>query len=158
MGTGGQPVSCANAFTWIFGADEACSATAKETLDEYFKKIGGRPPKKEPEKKRKRKTEDVDTDTSKTTKGKKGKTATPELATSGKKKGSARNGQTEWKPPLGSWEDHIADIDTIEELVDSKTGQPERFAYVVWNNGNKSRHQLVTLNRQAPQKVRDMQP
>jgi hypothetical protein len=44
-------------------------------------------------------------------------------------------------------------IDTIEEARDTKTNQLERFAYVVWNDGRKTRHKLTTLNVQAPQKV-----
>jgi chromobox protein 1 len=130
------------------------SVTAKETLQEYFDKLGGRPRKKpEPAKKRKRKTEELDTPKS-NGRGKKSKTDTPEPATISTKKGAGRKTQTEWKPPNGTWENDIANIDTIEEIQDPKTGKPIRFAYVVWVDGHKSRHELSTMNRQAPQKVK----
>jgi hypothetical protein len=126
------------------------SATAKETLEAYFKKIGGRPEKKE-KKSRKRKTNDIETPKSSSKGRKRNKTATstPEpTSTSRKKK------DVEWKPPTGSWENHILNIDTIEELRDEATGELHRHGYVVWKEGTKSRHTLATLNAQAPQKVR----
>jgi chromobox protein 1 len=121
--------------------------TAKETLEAYFKKIGGRPQKKE-KKSRKRKTEDVETPKNGTKGRKKAKTLTPEPSAGRKTK------KEEWKPPLGSWENHILSIDTIEEVRDESTDELIRHGYVVWNDGTKTRHTLSTLNSQAPQKVR----
>jgi chromobox protein 1 len=117
-------------------------------MKEYFKKIGGRPEKKE-KKSRKRKTEQVETPKSgaKPNGRKKLKSDTPESTTRTTKKSS------EWKPPSGSWENHILNIDTIEELADATTGDLVRHGYVVWKDGTKSRHALATLNTQAPQKV-----
>ncbi|KAF2434267.1 hypothetical protein EJ08DRAFT_693810 [Tothia fuscella] len=120
-------------------------ATAKETLEEYFKKIGGRPSANPEKRSKKRKTEDVETPKPGR---KKTKTETPEVAPGSTRKKK----QVEWKPPMGTWEDDLMDIDTIEETKNSK-GELERAAYVVWNNGQKTRHSLATLNMKAPQKM-----
>lgn len=121
------------------------SATAKESLDKYFKKVGGRPSATAEKKSKKRKKDDVDTP-----KGGRKKTKTESPApTNGKKAGK----EQEWRPPSGSWETHLMNIDTIEETRDLKTNQLERYAYVVWNDGRKTRHKLATLNAQAPQIV-----
>jgi len=127
--------------------------TAKETLKAYFKKKGGRPTKPSgptAKKSKKRKLDDVDTP--KSGKGLKHiKSETPEVASGRKKK--VEKGQDEWKPPAGSWENDVMDIDTIEEVLDPQEGVQKRFAYVVWINGRKTRHQLPTLNQKCPQKM-----
>lgn len=58
----------------------------------------------------------------------------------------------EFKLPKGSWEDQVASIDTIEEALDDK-GVMQRFVYVMWENGSKTRHQLQTVNEKCPQKM-----
>jgi chromobox protein 1 len=80
---------------------------------------------------------------------KKGKLDTSEVTRKGKK----NNIQDEWKPPSGSWENEIVAIDTIEESFDAEKGENLRFAYIIWNNGRKTRHNLAVLNQKCPQKV-----
>ena len=63
-----------------------------------------------------------------------------------------------WEPPAGSWENDIKEIDTISEETDPKTGDKKRNAMVVWKDGQKRMHPLLTLNRKAPQQVRVVPP
>ncbi|KAF9636020.1 putative chromo domain-containing protein [Lasiodiplodia theobromae] len=123
---------------------------AREALEEYFQKIGGRP----------------------TVGGKKRKASqTPAGTPSGKGRGRGRrslkdeqsaSAEPETKPvkkekepsfPKGSWEDHIQSIDTLEETPNPKTGNRERAALVVWTDGRKTRHPLPVLNQKCPQKM-----
>lgn len=58
--------------------------------------------------------------------------------------------------PPGSWENSVANIDYIEEVTDSKTGESKRSAYIHWNDGKEpqhTRHPLHVLNQKCPQKV-----
>jgi chromobox protein 1 len=137
--------------------------TASDVLKAYFKKIGGRPvkPAGKGKKSKKRGAEAVATPepTSKRGRKKGYLSATPELSTATAVAASARKGkkdsdEDDWKPPGGSWENQVVDVDTIEEAWDSEKGQNVRFAYVVWTNGRKTRHVLTTLNQKCPQKVR----
>jgi chromobox protein 1 len=123
--------------------------SAKATLSAYWKKIGGRPASKTGSKKRKASS----TPTSKAA-AKRGKSETPEVATSSRKKrgGGTTIVKDEFKLPKGSWEDSVASIDTIEEALDER-GKMRRFVYVMWENGNKTRHQLQTVNEKCPQKM-----
>jgi len=128
--------------------------TAQDVLKQYFKKIGGRPTKptaSNTKKSKKRNLDDVDTP--KNARGsKKGKHEdTPEVA-NGKNK-RASKAEQKWTPPAGSWENEVVDVDTIEEVLDAADGIMKRHAYVVWNNGNKTRHLLKVLNLKCPQKM-----
>jgi chromobox protein 1 len=91
---------------------------------------------------KKRKTED--TTTPKGGRAKRTKSETPEPKKSRGTKPQAY--------PKGSWETHVASIDTIEEARDDD-GTLQRFVYVLWNSGEKTRHQLNTVNEKCPQKV-----
>ncbi|OJD36734.1 chromo domain-containing protein [Diplodia corticola] len=124
---------------------------AKEALDEYFQKLGGRP----------------------TLGGNKKRKAsqTPSGTPAGKGRGRGRSSikeeeaevSAEPEPkvkkekapsfPKGSWEEHIQSVDTIEEVPNAKTGERERFALVVWADGSKTRHGLAVLNQKCPQKM-----
>lgn len=61
--------------------------------------------------------------------------------------------KSDWEPPTGSWEREVNVIESIEEHVDEKTGEMKRWAYVIWNNGKQTKHELRTMNGKAPQKV-----
>jgi chromobox protein 1 len=128
--------------------------TAADVLKAYFKKIGGHPGTRpaKAKKSRKRSVDNVDTPKSGRGSNKKGKHDTPEVAPISRKK-KVEKGVEDWKPPPGSWENEIVDVDTIEETFDAADGVNKRWAYVVWNNGRKSRHQLPTLNQKCPQKM-----
>jgi len=60
----------------------------------------------------------------------------------------------EWSPPPGSWEHDVDHIDTVEQTKDPKTGQLEKFAYLVWTNKQKTQHPLKHVYQKCPQKVR----
>ncbi|KAF2263104.1 hypothetical protein CC78DRAFT_466513 [Lojkania enalia] len=107
---------------------------ALEILHEYWDSIGGRPNPKT----RKRK-------------GRKS-AAEPETSTPVNDAKRARK-EKEWSPPPGSWEHDVAYVDTVEESIDSKTGNPTRYAYLVWNNRRKTQHPLVHVNQKCPQKM-----
>ncbi|QDS72294.1 hypothetical protein FKW77_007209 [Venturia effusa] len=139
-------------------------ATASDVLKAYFKKIGGRPDNRPPgpkgKKSKKRGAEAVAVATPPARAGrKKTKLSTPpEAVTATAVATSARRGrkddiEDDWKPPHGTWENNVTDIDTIEEMFDEEAGQLLRFAYVMWDNGRKTRHVLETLNQKCPQKM-----
>lgn len=48
----------------------------------------------------------------------------------------------------------MSHVDTVEETKNPKTGQLERFAYLVWNNQKKTQHPLKHIYQKCPQKVR----
>jgi len=59
---------------------------------------------------------------------------------------SAKN--VEWKPPAGSWEDHIAHIDACEDEITNKL-----MVYLTWKNGQKTVHETKVVYQRCPQKV-----
>jgi chromobox protein 1 len=59
----------------------------------------------------------------------------------------------EWKPPPGSWEDHILSLDACE---DEETGK--LMVFLTWKNGKKTQHPTSVIYQRCPQKVRPGQP
>lgn len=55
----------------------------------------------------------------------------------------------EWKPPSGSWEDHVESVDMCQE---EDTGN--FIVYLTWKNGKKTQHPKEVVYRRCPQKVR----
>ena len=53
-----------------------------------------------------------------------------------------------WKPPPGSWEDHIANLDACED-EDSNS----LMVYLTWKNGQKTQHTTSVIYQRCPQKV-----
>ncbi|KAK1827708.1 putative heterochromatin factor HP1 [Podospora conica] len=53
-----------------------------------------------------------------------------------------------WKPPAGSWEDHIAQLDACE---DEETGK--LMVYLTWKNGHKTQHETSIIYQRCPQKM-----
>ena len=53
-----------------------------------------------------------------------------------------------WKPPAGSWEDEIEQLDACE---DEDTGK--LMVYLTWKNGHKTQHETKVIYRRCPQKV-----
>jgi chromobox protein 1 len=103
-------------------------------LKEYWEEIGGKPePGGAKGKKRGRKSAVAEE-------------ATPASAKRAKK-------EKEWSPPPGSWETEVDYVDTVEESIDTKTGNLTRFAYLVWNNQKKSQHPLHHVYQKCPQKM-----
>lgn len=81
---------------------------------------------------------------------------TPQSGTKGKgRKGDSATGtptaaearKDNWRPPSGSWEEHIQAIDTVEQ------DEGGLFVFVQWNNGRKSRHPTEKIYERCPQKV-----
>lgn len=139
MGTGKESVRELQALSYenhgkLISFREGCHVI----LEAYYKSIGGKPVKPT----RKRKSQSV------------ASTPVPETKNPRKKaKSEEVPEETKFNPPKNSWENEINSIETIEEAIDSKTGERVRRAYVQWHNGTRSRHPLNVLNKKAPQKV-----
>ena len=126
------------------------SEGAKDILQEYWNKIGGKP-KDEPEpssvKKGRGKRKAVDTPAS----------ASPALAKKGRKGKAepAANGNKRDLPPPDTWEVTVDSIVTIEELAETDDGQPKSYmVYLAFNDGRKSSFNMRTVRQNCPQKVR----
>jgi chromobox protein 1 len=53
-----------------------------------------------------------------------------------------------WKPPAGSWEDHVESIDACH---DENTGK--LIVYLTWKDGQKTQHDTKVIYQRCPQKV-----
>lgn len=115
------------------------SEGAGEVLQEYWDSIGGRPEVGgKGGKKRGRKSTVSNLDSA---------ASTPVSTTKRAKK------EVEWSPPAGSWETEVAYVETVTETPDHKTGEHQRFAYLVWYNQKKSQHPLRQVYQKCPQKM-----
>lgn len=121
---------------------------AQEALEEYFKRIGGRPQLK-PKGQKKRKNQSISGSGQGRGKGKKFKQDGDEDAASEDNVVRA----TRWEPPKGSWEDEVISVDTVEEQPNHATGQKERYALINWKNGKRTSHPLKVVNQKCPQRV-----
>jgi chromobox protein 1 len=54
-----------------------------------------------------------------------------------------------WSPPAGSWEDEIDTIDACED-----GGGGKLVVYLIWKNGQKTKHDTQVIYKKCPQKVR----
>jgi chromobox protein 1 len=57
-----------------------------------------------------------------------------------------------WKPPAGSWEDQIKDLDACEDEESGKL-----MVYLTWINGQKTQHETSVIYKRCPQKVRGLE-
>ncbi|EAA28396.1 hypothetical protein GE21DRAFT_9232 [Neurospora crassa] len=53
-----------------------------------------------------------------------------------------------WKPPAGSWEEHIAQLDACEDEDTHKL-----MVYLTWKNGHKTQHTTDVIYKRCPQKM-----
>ncbi|KAL2143942.1 hypothetical protein VTI28DRAFT_9772 [Corynascus sepedonium] len=53
-----------------------------------------------------------------------------------------------WKPPAGSWEDHIAHLDACEDEETRKL-----MVYLTWKNGQKTQHPTHVIYQRCPQRM-----
>ncbi|KAK0708194.1 chromo domain-like protein [Lasiosphaeris hirsuta] len=53
-----------------------------------------------------------------------------------------------WKPPPGSWEDHIAQLDACEDEESGKL-----MVYLTWKNGHKTQHETSVIYNRCPQRM-----
>jgi hypothetical protein len=127
----------------------SCRETASKILNEYLAKVGGKEAilaawqeKKEAAKKGK----------------KRGRASTGTEATNGikrgKKNGHPKDGsppvsalKAEWKPPTGSWEEHVTGIDACEGNDNNVV------VYLTWKGGHKTQHPLAAVYKRCPQKM-----
>lgn len=112
---------------------------ANDILTEYHQKIGGKPVRREPVR-RIRDEAFLNGPQSGGRRSRKSNSATGTPT-------APEHRVDAWKPPAGSWEEHIQAIDTIEH---DKRGL---HVYVQWNDGRKSRHPTESIYKHAPQKV-----
>lgn len=130
--------------------EDNLTENATEILSEYHRSIGGR--------------EQLFQDSAKALKGKKrgrpsSAVSTPQPSNNNKR--SKRNGShagdseppasvttARWKPPAGSWEDHIAQLDACEDEESGKL-----MVYLTWKNGQKTQHETSVIYARCPQKM-----
>lgn len=122
--------------------------TASKILNEYLAKVGGKEAilaaweeKKEAAKKgKKRSRASTGADAPNGTKrGKKNghpKDESPPLSAS-----------KEWKPPTGSWEEHVTGIDACEG------NEGAVVVYLTWKGGHKTQHPLAQVYKRCPQRM-----
>ncbi|KAK0617216.1 hypothetical protein B0T14DRAFT_402806, partial [Immersiella caudata] len=83
----------------------------------------------------------------------------PSSGTTSSTKRSKKNGDVDsdaplpvrnapWKPPAGSWEDHIAHLDACEDEESGKL-----MVYLTWKNGHKTQHETSVIYQRCPQKM-----
>lgn len=118
---------------------------AQSVLDEYYESVGGR--------------DKIMEEARKALKTKKRGPPTSNTPTSTSHKRSRTNGDhparttppatAAWKPPAGSWEDEITDLDACE---DEETGK--LMVYLTWKDGHKTQHETSVIYKRCPQKVR----
>ncbi|PSR97451.1 hypothetical protein BD289DRAFT_492428 [Coniella lustricola] len=120
---------------------------ASEVLQEYFARIGGR--------------EKMFEDTNKALASRK-RGRQPDSSTSAEaaKRTKKSNGHpldstppasvklAQWKPPSGSWEDHVESVDMCQ---DEENGG--FIVYLTWKNGKKTQHPKEVVYRRCPQKM-----
>ncbi|KAJ4420648.1 hypothetical protein N0V82_004213 [Gnomoniopsis sp. IMI 355080] len=115
--------------------------------DEYYESIGGK--------------EKIFEQTKKALNGRKrqrqSKSATPVETTKAAKKQKshpldstppASAKAAEWKPPSGSWEDHVETVDMCQDENDGTF-----IVYLTWKNGKKTQHPKEVIYRRCPQKM-----
>jgi len=119
-------------------------ADASEILKEYLEGIGGR--------------EKLSEQTQAALKTK--KRGRPSSSAASIAKRSKKNGDVDsdtsslavrpalWKPPSGSWEDHIAQLDACEDEESGKL-----MVYLTWKNGHKTQHDTAVIYQRCPQKM-----
>ncbi|KAL2135778.1 hypothetical protein VTI74DRAFT_6983 [Chaetomium olivicolor] len=126
--------------------EENLAENASEILNEYYESIGGR--------------DKLFEDTAAALKSKKRSrpsSSTPQASGKRSRKNGDHSRDSEpplsakavtWKPPPGSWEDHIAQLDACE---DEETGK--LMVYLTWKNGHKTQHETHVIYQRCPQKM-----
>ena len=123
------------------------SENAQSVLDEYYAGVGGKDKIMAEvqnglkNKKRGRPQSDTPTSTSKRSRksGNHPSETSPPVTAK----------QAAWKPPAGSWEDQIQDLDACEDEESGKL-----MVYLTWKNGAKTQHETSVIYKRCPQKVR----
>lgn len=119
---------------------------AQSCLDEYFERVGGKDKIMAEiqnglkNKKRSRPQSNTPTSTSKRSRKNgdhPGESSPPATAKA-----------VQWKPPAGSWEDQILELDACEDEEAGKL-----MVYLTWKNGARTQHETSVIYKRCPQKV-----
>ncbi|KAM0439814.1 hypothetical protein ACHAPT_000911 [Fusarium lateritium] len=126
--------------------EENLQESASEILEDYFAKIGGREKifeetEKASKTKKRRRTTNGTPSTTSTAKRSRRSAAHPADST-------PPATSKKWSPPAGSWEDEIETIDACEE-----EGSGKLVVYLIWKNGNKTKHDTQVIYKKCPQKM-----
>lgn len=138
---------------WTWEPEENLMGGSDEIMQTYFQKIGGRPEPKSPEirgsARKRARTSAASTLTPARSASKKTRVSNLSLTLGDEvdEEFSLTTSGSNWKPPSGSWEEHIANIDTIEKSTKGLV------CFVHWSNGNKSQHDLNVIYKKCPQKM-----
>ena len=112
-----------------------------EALHEYHKAIGGKP------------------DGTAGTGKKRGRKSAANTEISAPVAAKRMKKEKVWAPPAGSWEDEVDHVDTVEQRLNPKTGQQEKYGYLVWKHRSdegtqtKTQHPLQLIFKKCPQRV-----
>ena len=131
---------------------------AKEILDEYFRKLGGRPEKPQPQpKKRKSMGRPPKSTPEKMPEPKKRRksraetaTETPDEEQADDKDGNESDGTSTWMPKSRNWE---GEVDSVETII-RQPGTSNLLAFLNWKNGKKSKVSIQLCYDKCPKKVR----
>ncbi|KAK4043098.1 hypothetical protein C8A01DRAFT_32737 [Parachaetomium inaequale] len=119
---------------------------ASDALNEYLESIGGR--------------EKLYEDSAKALKNKKRSrpsSSTPQASGKRSRPNGEHPGDSEpplsakavtWKPPPGSWENHVAHLDACEDEESGKL-----MVYLTWKNGHKTQHTTNVIYQRCPQRM-----
>ncbi|SPQ23246.1 5a5eb28f-11e3-4221-b78b-cf2abd6e3472 [Thermothielavioides terrestris] len=126
--------------------EENLIENASEVLNEYLESIGGR-----------EKLFEESANALKTKKRGRASSSTPQAGAKRARKNGDHPADSEppasvkastWKPPPGSWEDHIAHLDACEDEDTHKL-----MVYLTWKNGHKTQHETSVIYKRCPQKL-----
>ncbi|OOF99098.1 hypothetical protein ASPCADRAFT_204757 [Aspergillus carbonarius ITEM 5010] len=130
---------------------------AKEILDEYFRKLGGRPEKPQPQpKKRKSMGRPPKSTPEKMPEPKKRRksraetaTETPDEEQADDKDGNESDGTSTWMPKSRNWE---GEVDSVETII-RQPGTSNLLAFLNWKNGKKSKVSIQLCYDKCPKKM-----
>ncbi|KAJ4393442.1 hypothetical protein N0V93_002652 [Gnomoniopsis smithogilvyi] len=127
--------------------EENLTENATEALKEYYASIGGK----------QKMFEQTNSALNGRKRQRQSKSATPVETTKRIKKDKshpldstppASAKAAEWKPPSGSWEDHVETVDMCQDENDGTF-----IVYLTWKNGKKTQHPKEVIYRRCPQKM-----
>ncbi|KAK4190979.1 hypothetical protein QBC35DRAFT_45322 [Podospora australis] len=128
--------------------EENLTENATDILTEYLKSIGGREALFDSVKGLKSKKRGRPGSTAGTPQPKNNKRSKRNGSHPGDSEPPASVTSARWKPPAGSWEDHIAQLDACEDEESGKL-----MVYLTWKNGQKTQHETSVIYSRCPQKM-----
>ncbi|BCS04399.1 chromo domain-containing protein [Aspergillus luchuensis] len=127
---------------------------AKDIVEEYFRVLGGRPEKPQPQtKKRKSMGRPPKSVPEKTPEPKRRRKSRAETTTESPEKEQADEGESDdtstWVPSSRNWE---KEVDTVETII-RQPGTSNLLAFISWKNGRKSKVSLEMCYDKCPKKM-----